>query len=287
MLNIIIPVYNKQDTIANTLDSILKHQEYDYKIIVVDDGSTDESANIIKNYNNNRIVYYYKKNGGVSSARNYGLEVADFGWLMFLDADDTLEDRALESIFSSLAKYKSADVIIGGFRISDKTSNLVYSTKLSGYVSNPFKELFLHKLYSRPGNTILKKHANGILPKFDERCSFNEDWLFALCLFNKYSIYCVPEVWMTYKKENSNLSNIVSPLKRDMIYYIRKNQFKSIYSKILIYEQFNNSINQRKEIVYKLDAEYIKSLRDQQYNHLENIVFGVILKIRNLFFPIS
>ena len=86
-LSVIIPVYNNEATLARALDSVLSQSYPAHEIIVVDDGSTDGSDEVVSSYGN-RIRSLYQPNGGVSAARNHGARTATGDWLAFLDADD-------------------------------------------------------------------------------------------------------------------------------------------------------------------------------------------------------
>jgi len=86
-ISIIIPTFNRSEYLKRALDSVYKQTVFDYEVIVIDDGSTDETAEMIRiNYPD--VNYVYQKNAGVSSARNKGLEQAKGDWLAFLDSDD-------------------------------------------------------------------------------------------------------------------------------------------------------------------------------------------------------
>ena len=80
-VSVIIPLYNKEKAIKQTLMSVLNQGIFVSEIIVVDDGSKDSSASIVKDFKDPKIKYFYKQNGGVSSARNYGLEKANSDWI--------------------------------------------------------------------------------------------------------------------------------------------------------------------------------------------------------------
>uniref|UniRef100_UPI002666B07F glycosyltransferase family 2 protein n=1 Tax=Holdemanella biformis TaxID=1735 RepID=UPI002666B07F len=95
LVSIIIPLYNKESSIRSTIDSVLNQNFSNFEIVVVDDGSTDNSSTIVKNINDNRIHYYYKDNEGVSVARNYGVQKAFGEWVMFLDAGGVLLCRVI------------------------------------------------------------------------------------------------------------------------------------------------------------------------------------------------
>ena len=95
-VSVIIPTYNRRDVIMKTVESVLSQTEQDLEVIVVDDGSVDDTQSIIKNLNDNRVSYFYKTNGGPSSARNLGLSKANGKYLAFLDSDDFWPDNYLE-----------------------------------------------------------------------------------------------------------------------------------------------------------------------------------------------
>ena len=103
MISIVIPLYNKERAIINTLQSVLAQTYTDCEIIIVDDGSTDNSLNVvhkrISELENERIRVIHKKNGGVSSARNRGIKEAKGEYVALLDGDDLWEPTFLEEPF--------------------------------------------------------------------------------------------------------------------------------------------------------------------------------------------
>ena len=94
--SIVIPLYNKASCIKKTLESILKQHYDNFEIIVVDDGSTDDSLQEARAVVDPRIKIVSKSNGGVSSARNRGIKEATGEWIAFFDADDVMYSNALE-----------------------------------------------------------------------------------------------------------------------------------------------------------------------------------------------
>ena len=106
LISIIIPVYNLEEYIQFNIDNMLSQTYENIEVIYVDDGSSDSSAQIIKAaaQNDSRIKYYYKENGGVSSARNLGIEKAAGEYIMFVDGDDLINKRAVEIYYDSLKK---------------------------------------------------------------------------------------------------------------------------------------------------------------------------------------
>lgn len=116
--SVVIPLYNKEDIIESTIDSVLKQTYNKFEIIVVNDGSSDSSLEVVKNIKSEKIKVFDKPNGGVSSARNAGIVKSNYDWIAFLDADDLwecyhlahLNDLILSSPRASMVSSKSTEV---------------------------------------------------------------------------------------------------------------------------------------------------------------------------------
>lgn len=115
-LTIIVPVYNVEKYLKKCLDSIvLQKTDYTYQVIVVDDGSTDKSSEILESYcGNKQIDVIHQKNGGISNARNTGLGKVSSKYIMFVDSDDFLYENAVESLMSA-AYRMDADIVQGSY----------------------------------------------------------------------------------------------------------------------------------------------------------------------------
>lgn len=120
-ISVIVPIYGVEDYLPKCLESII-HQTYgDLEIILIDDGSQDNCPSICEEYSlkDNRIIVVHKENGGLSSARNAGLDIATGEYVSFVDGDDWLEPRMLESLHNAVVKYKAEIVTCGINRITD------------------------------------------------------------------------------------------------------------------------------------------------------------------------
>lgn len=114
MISIIIPLYNKATSIKRTIHSVLSQSYTDFELIIINDGSTDNSAEIVnKQFYDKRIRYIYQDNAGVSSARNRGIKEAIGEWILFLDADDILYPNALKILISK--SVFNTNIISGNF----------------------------------------------------------------------------------------------------------------------------------------------------------------------------
>ena len=111
-VSVVIPVYNVEKYLKECVDSVLKQTYFSYEIILVDDGSTDASAKICDEYaaKDSRISVIHKPNGGLSSARNTGLQKARGAYVYFLDSDDYIVEYALEKLVEA-AERDNADIV--------------------------------------------------------------------------------------------------------------------------------------------------------------------------------
>ena len=111
--SVIIPSYNRAGTLVRAIESVLHQTLPAIEIILVDDGSTDQTRQLVGTFA--KVTYYYQKNKGVSAARNKGAEMAKGNWLIFLDSDDELMQDALERFSKAINQDSEKKVIRAGF----------------------------------------------------------------------------------------------------------------------------------------------------------------------------
>ena len=136
MISIIIPLYNKEQSIEKTVHSVLSQSYNDFELVIVDDGSVDQSVAVVKGMTDERIKLIQKKNGGVSSARNSGIHAAKNEWIAFLDADDLWHVNFLRSVVEVIDKVHDVQVITTDYetRTIDGVVLKSYVTGKKGYV---------------------------------------------------------------------------------------------------------------------------------------------------------
>lgn len=131
MISVIIPLYNKEKSIAKAIESVLNQSFEDFELIIVDDGSTDRSVEIVKKFPDNRIKLVSQANAGVSAARNRGIHEAMGDYISFLDADDEWDISFLDEINHLIEVYKEAVVYGTNYQLRDYKGNK-YNTILKG-----------------------------------------------------------------------------------------------------------------------------------------------------------
>nr|WP_315174138.1 glycosyltransferase family 2 protein [uncultured Flavobacterium sp.] len=190
LVSIIVPCYNQSQYLDGALQSVLDQTYTNWECIIVNDGSPDHTEEIAKRWvkSDLRFVYLKKDNGGLSSARNSGLDIAKGDYLQFLDSDDILDRRKLELSINELYLDVSANVVISNFRMFTVNPNLS---------SAPYcelkKELFTFKnvlfkwdsLFTIPIHCGLFKSSLFNDFRFPEELKAKEDWIMWLHLFLK------------------------------------------------------------------------------------------------------
>lgn len=178
-VSIIIPVYNTADKLRRCLDSVLDQRFTDYECIMVDDGSQDGSGVIIDEYaqRDGRFKAIHKKNGGVSSARNKALEIAQGKWLVFVDSDDFLLPDHLSSMLDATAD--NIDMVMTGFRFLHPSETTEHIYPNSYYQTNDeISDFLIHSDFLNWQIPWDRMYRNKPDIRFDENLSLSEDRLF-------------------------------------------------------------------------------------------------------------
>lgn len=172
LFSVIIPLYNKEALIGRTLTSALAQSYTDFEVIIINDGSTDNSKATVLSYNDKRIKYFETENKGVSPARNLGIEKASGKIIAFLDADDYWTKNHLEVLYKLSLDFPAAGMLASRYNIKigqKKVINPVFvgiDENYRGIVSNPFKASLINRL-TVTSAVAVHKHV------FDKTGAFN------------------------------------------------------------------------------------------------------------------
>lgn len=190
-ISVIIPTYNSARFICKAIESVLSQTFKDFEIIVIDDGSTDNTGNVLNHYGD-KIIYITQANRGVSSARNVGLKLAKSEYVAFLDADDTwLPGKLLESI--RFLEAKNFDwICTSRFKVTEDGSISERKIEPESGIYNEKKVmdhleigLFdLNYILALPSTLLVKRNCFDIAGDFDETLKISED-LDLLMRFNE------------------------------------------------------------------------------------------------------
>lgn len=195
-VSIIMPVYNKEKYLKNSLESVISQTFSDFELLVINDGSTDHSHDVIQEYvaKDSRIKYFSQSNQGVSAARNYGLEHAQGEWIQFLDGDDLI-CRDYLSKCVPIGKKSNVEILFTDFENVSIYNQVLEKTSLEHYKnqsidSNQLQELFIlyqfkNGFFGYISNKLIRRdlirQAN---IRFDETLRLAEDLDFFVNLYS-------------------------------------------------------------------------------------------------------
>lgn len=219
MISVVIPLFNKEKSISNTINSVLRQDFSDFEIVVVDDGSTDGSVAIVEAMNDPRIRLIKQENGGPSKARNTGVKCAKGDWIVMLDADDELLPNALNTFLITILNHPEVDIIDANkYTLIGKTKQIAFHP-IEGYVKNPFKEWFLGRI--SPGNgasafkrSFLVKHL------FDEHIRRFEDAALLMKQFPFAKVYSLKVPTLLFNRNFAEASRPRKNVKEDYFAYL-------------------------------------------------------------------
>lgn len=212
LLSVIVPCYNSERYIRRCVESILKQTYSSLEVIIVNDGSTDKSEELIKSINDSRIKYIYQDNSGVSIARNKGIESSEGDYITFVDSDDTIEPNMYEVLFELIHKY---DVDIAHCSYSKVVDGEIKKIGNSEKIYNMDRDEAVAKLLS--GELFVGSNWNKIYKselfeniRFDSKIKINEDVLTNFLLFIKAnkSVFIDKCLYNYYAYSNSSCNNI-------------------------------------------------------------------------------
>ena len=280
LISVIVPAYNVEKYISRCLDSILNQTYKNLEIIVIDDGSTDNTPVVIKQYENNyqNIKGIYQQNQGVSMARINGIKKASGNWIGFVDSDDEIETDMYEMLLNNALKY-NADISHCGYQMvfDNKinyfynTGNLVLQDNLSG-----IKDL-LEGSFVEPGlcnKLFRRKLFNSLLNEniIDMSIKINEDLLVNYFLFKKSqkSVFVDQCKYHYIVRSNSasrsklNKNKIYDPIRvKEIIYHDIDEELQAIAKKVYL----GTIINTYNSLVL------VKSKRfDRDKNNVYNLI---------------
>jgi len=145
LVSVIIPTFNRSHLIMRTVESVLKQTLSDIEIIIVNDGSSDNTKDIVSSCTDPRVRYVYKENGGVSSARNIGIDIATGDYLCFLDDDDEWAENYLEAMTAALEKNPDYGTAYCPFPLKGDAPRISKASRPSGHITKDlFQKGFVH-----------------------------------------------------------------------------------------------------------------------------------------------
>lgn len=265
LVSVIIPTYNRKHTICHSLESVLNQTYSNIEVIIVDDGSTDNTSTLIKAYSDNRIQYIYKAtNQGVAAARNTGIALASGEYIAFQDSDDIWHPDKLEKQLHLMNKFPNASFCYHKIQYQlDQTHSLILPDETVPYenkIGNIYGQMLHDNLIPAPAllarSSMIQK--NGF---FDTSFPALEDYDFALRLSKAGEAVFVDEILLDAQYSTNGVSG--NPVNYLLASCLLLQKFKSDYIA-------NNQLNHRIEIILR-DSERL-GMKEQFIHLLEKIM---------------
>lgn len=264
MISVIIPLYNAERFIQETLLSVQSQTYTNWECIVVDDGSTDNGADVVKNMAQSdvRIKYVHQSNAGPSAARNLGLRLATGNYVQFLDADDWFPPQRFERMLSAYNHLNHNVILVSDYCIGNDDD-------ISIHTPHPHNHSFKRKidakqLYSNffndisfiPGCVLFRKCAlNNVV--WNEMRHYSEDWEFYLNIAQSghFVFQCLDEMLFVYRSSSNSLSKRLCDVYTSNLQLL--SQYKYISPHYGYYRQYafmsmRNIYNMKKGLVDKI-----------------------------------
>ncbi|MBR6610475.1 MAG: glycosyltransferase family 2 protein [Oscillospiraceae bacterium] len=208
LISVVIPVYNAERTLEKCVESVLNQTYKNIQIILINDGSTDCSLNMCYSYmkKDNRVIVVDKQNGGVSSARNIGIQRATGSYLLFLDSDDWIENDMLSHCLELMVK-NNTDVVISGLKGRELSTDICFPKipPVNGYLKEELWNRICDnsEIYGYIGGKFFKTEIiNKYFIRFNEEMYAQEDLDFCLSYYSRCnSFYLTDYVGYNYDYE--------------------------------------------------------------------------------------
>lgn len=280
-VSVIVPVHNAGSYLSRCIESVLSQSYTDFELLLIDDGSTDGSKTVCDDYAaiDSRIRVYHKVNGGVSSARNKGLDEAKGDYIIFIDADDYVNPGYIEHLMNS-----DSDLVITGAQRFNARNDSIAPLSTSSFSIEDFPnhwntETGINIIYCLPFAKRFRSsiiQTNGI--RFDENLFYSEDMLFIMrYLIHSNTCFELPSLDYMYRIENISRNRKFRMSANDLaIHYTRINDGLNDLEQITGFNSLSNVRNDvnlrllRKFYYYLLNCsntivfvDNIKSFRNQ------------------------
>ncbi len=207
LVSVIIPVFNQARFVACAINAVLSQTWKYLELIVVDDGSIDDSSKIIASFPDPRIHYVYQRNQGLSAARNTGIRLAQGEYLAFLDADDEWEPSFLDICVRTLANQETLDAVITLVRFIDETGAILPQSAGQMVSSSELRSRLLEGGFFPPNALLVRTKAVHAAGLFDESLTSVEDWdLWLRITANGGAMLTIPQSLARYRVYPGSMS---------------------------------------------------------------------------------
>ena len=281
-ISVIIPAYNAEKTIAETIKSTQNQTFKDFDLLVINDGSTDKTVDVVESIKDSRLRLFSFPNSGVSVARNRGIDLATGEYIAFLDADDLWTNDKLERQLLALKTTPEAGIAYSRTYYIDEGGNFLHKCGSVSFEGNVFKHLLISNFLINGSNPLIRQQAIKAVGKFDSFLNYGEDWDYYLRLAALYPFVVVPKYQVLYRKTSFNSSSNVEKMKQACLTVLERT-YKDAPSNLQHFR--NQSLNVL--YLYCADLHFYNSHNNpQEIDKVgENLLISIRLRLTSLLKP--
>lgn len=227
LVSVIVPAYNAEETLLETMQSVLSQTFTDLELIVVDDGSADNTVAIARSVKDPRVRVCSYPNGGAALARNRGIALSNGAFLSFLDSDDLWTSDKLEKQLNALQANPEAGGAYSWTLIMDEKGENFYPGNCESYEGDVYPHLLLSNFIGSGSNMLVRREASDTIGGFDTTLYSHEDWDYYLRLSRQWLFVSVSEPQILYRKREDSVCSNFEVMEK-YIFVLHKKMFKSV-----------------------------------------------------------
>ena len=235
-ISVIIPLYNKEAAIEHTVRSVLTQTCQDFELIIVNDGSTDSSFDIVSRIRDSRIRLYSQENVGPSAARNTGVRNAEAEWVVFLDGDDELLPDALKHFSELRERHSGIDIYDCSSFVEKNGLHILKENQIEGKISNSLKSCFLGQIGPGSGHAMFRKTLLELY-RYDEGIRRFEDAELIIRMLAEARVYSSKVPTFVINTEYSSASARRDDISEDYAGHLSM-KGKSFWGKMCVYRTY-------------------------------------------------
>ena len=219
-ISVIVPAYNGERTILETIASVQQQTFSDFELIVINDGSTDRTLELVSTVQDSRLKVFSYSNGGLPIARNRGIAQAAGEFITFIDADDLWAPDKLELQLAALQHHPEAGLAYSWTLVMDDKGENFYPGKSVSFEGNVYRELLLSNFIASGSNVMLPRKTIESVGEFDPSLKSCEDWDYWLRVAARWHFVIVPKSQIFYRQSSGAMSSKIDVMDKNHLIVI-------------------------------------------------------------------
>ena len=221
-VSVIIPAYNAQETLLKTIRSIQKQTFLDFELIVINDGSTDNTLEVLSSIKEPRLKVFSYKNGGLAVARNRGIDHAIGDYITFIDADDLWVPDKLELQLAALQQHPKSGIVYSWTAFINEEGKILYFQKPLFFEGDVYPKILVKNFIASGSNILIRRETIETVGKYDPHLKSAEDWDYNIRLAAHCPFAVVPKYQILYRKSSGAMSSKVDVMEKANLFVIER-----------------------------------------------------------------